>query len=80
MGLLAVISMVSSVEPPCNEPNCNEDQNIDCLLRNAPASDGSLHQLIKNTIEKTIDNQFEKQNEKSYSYYLLLKLDFRLKK
>ena len=60
---------------PCNEPNCNEDQNIDCLLRNAPASDGSLHQLIKNTIEKTIDNQFEKQNEKSYSYYLLLRDD-----
>jgi hypothetical protein len=60
---------------PCNEPNCNEDQNIDCLLRNASASDGSLHQLIKSTIETTIENQFEKQNEKSYSYYLLLKDD-----
>jgi hypothetical protein len=60
---------------PCNEPNCNEDQNIDCLLRNAPASDSSLGQLIKSTIEKTIENQFEKQNEKSYSYYLLLKDD-----
>jgi len=60
---------------PCNEPNCNEDQNIDCLLRNAPASDGSLHQLIKSTIENTIGNQFEKQNKKSYSYYLLLRDD-----